>query len=242
MADKHPYTSGSGSITQVVNQLRRAFPSPFTAETLKKLSIAPNNESYVLNILKFIGILDGEGKKVSTAASVFNKHDRMEFQQGFAELVKTAYNELFELHGDDAWTLDSNKLISFFRTHDETSDVVGRRQASTFQALARISGKLAEDVTPASPPRASKPSANPKRTKKTLASTTNDIETAVTSNANLITPQPVGSAGHPTGDQWNNGVALTVRIEINLPAAGEQSTYDAIFKSIRENLMNGNCV
>jgi hypothetical protein len=35
-------------------------------------------------------------------------------------------------------------------------------------------------------------------------------------------------------------VGLTVRIEINLPPGGDQATYDAIFKSIRENLLNGN--
>jgi hypothetical protein len=34
-------------------------------------------------------------------------------------------------------------------------------------------------------------------------------------------------------------VGLTVRIEINLPADGDQDTYDRIFKSIRENLLNG---
>jgi hypothetical protein len=34
-------------------------------------------------------------------------------------------------------------------------------------------------------------------------------------------------------------LGLTVRIEINLPAQGDQKTYDTIFKSIRENLLNG---
>ncbi len=33
-------------------------------------------------------------------------------------------------------------------------------------------------------------------------------------------------------------MALTVRIEINLPANGTQDTYDMIFKSIRANLIN----
>ena len=35
-------------------------------------------------------------------------------------------------------------------------------------------------------------------------------------------------------------LGLTVRIEINLPPSGDQATYDAIFKSIRANLLNGN--
>jgi hypothetical protein len=41
----------------------------------------------------------------------------------------------------------------------------------------------------------------------------------------------------PVATQGNN-VGLTVRIEINLPAGGDKETYDTIFKSIRENLLN----
>jgi len=32
---------------------------------------------------------------------------------------------------------------------------------------------------------------------------------------------------------------LTVRIEVNLPADGDQETYDNIFRSIRKNLIDG---
>jgi hypothetical protein len=32
---------------------------------------------------------------------------------------------------------------------------------------------------------------------------------------------------------------LTVRVEINLPSDGDQETYDRIFRSIKENLLNG---
>ena len=41
------------------------------------------------------------------------------------------------------------------------------------------------------------------------------------------------SGGHPQRD-----VGLTVRIEVNLPPAADQETYDRIFKSIRANLLN----
>jgi len=232
MADKHPYTSSSTGITQVVQQLRRSFPAVVTSETLKKLGIAPNNESYVLNMLKFLGVLDGESKKVPSAAGVFSKHDHTEFQQGFADLIENAYRELFELHAQGAWTLDSNKLISFFRTHDETSDIVGRRQATTFQTLARLAGKLSEEATSPSPPRPSTPLRSSKTAKKAAATTE--------SHATKLPTPPAAPSGNFSGDQGPSGVALTVRIEINLPAGGDQSTYDAIFKSIRENLMNGN--
>lgn len=236
MADKHPYMSGSGGVNQLVTQLRRSFPATVTADTLKKLGIAPNNESFVLNIMRFIGVLDSENKKSSAAGPIFSKHDSAEFQAGFAKLVSDAYKELFELHGTAAWTLSQDKLISFFRTHDETSNVVGTRQASTFQALARISGKL-EDATSSAPPSKTRV-ANAGTTKPTKKSTVKS-----TSNENQVAPKSVMEIKSNAVEGKNAlqaGMALTVRIEINLPAGGDQSTYDYIFKSIRENLLNGN--
>ena len=43
----HPYISGAGNITQMVVQLRKSFPATVSSDTVKKLGLAPNNESYV---------------------------------------------------------------------------------------------------------------------------------------------------------------------------------------------------
>lgn len=237
MADKHPYMSGSGGVTQLVAQLRKLFPTTVTADTLKKLGIAPQNETYVLNIMKFIGVLDSENKKTAAAGPVFTKHDNAEFQQEFAKLVVDPYHELFDLHGENAWTLPLDKLISFFRNHDGTSDIVGKRQASTFQTLARISGKLNDGGTVVGNPVSNNGSA--KIAKKVSPPKRQSLSAAVPSAAPasesaLIQPPAQASSGETAG------VGLTVRIEINLPPGGDQATYDAIFKSIRENLLNGN--
>ncbi|WP_150553582.1 DUF5343 domain-containing protein [Pandoraea soli] len=133
-------------LTQLTSQLRRSFPAIVTADTLKKLEIAPNNETYLLNILKFVGVLDAENKKTGEATPIFNQHNDEEFQTQFSKLVERAYSELFDLHGSNAWGLSIDKLIAFFRNHDGTSDIVGKRQASTFQALARISGKAVDET------------------------------------------------------------------------------------------------
>ena len=57
MASTHPYISGAGNIAQMVAQLRKSFPSTITSETVKKLGIAPNNESYIINALQFIDVI-----------------------------------------------------------------------------------------------------------------------------------------------------------------------------------------
>lgn len=235
MADKHPYASGSGAVTQLISHLRKSFPPTVTADTLKKLSIAPQNETYVLNIMKFIGVLDAENKKTASASTVFNKHDNADFQQDFEKLVAAPYHELFSLHGEDAWTLPLDKLISFFRSHDGTSEIVGKRQAGTFQTLARISGKL-ED-TPLTTHSVSNNSGS-----KT-ARRVSPVKKPLLSAATKASLPASGSTILEQSDQTKSGgaaeVGLTVRIEINLPPGGDQATYDAIFKSIRENLLNG---
>lgn len=72
MAESHPYVSGAGNVVQAVNHLRKSFPATVKADTFKKLGIAPNNESYVINTLRFTGVLDAEGKKTSAATKAFS--------------------------------------------------------------------------------------------------------------------------------------------------------------------------
>jgi Family of unknown function (DUF5343) len=219
VAEKHLYAS-PGAVIKAVNQFRKQFPPKIGGDTLKKLSIAPNNESYVINTLRFVGAIDLEGNKTEKATTVFNQHELPAFQKAFGDMVKAAYSELFALHTDTAWTLPGDKLISFFRNTDQTSDILGRKQASTFQALASLAG---HGEMPAAP----NPQAKPKEVKqKSLKMKASESVPVV----NNVVPPVVNG---PQRD-----VGLTVRIEVNLPAAADQETYDRIFRSIRENLLN----
>lgn len=71
MADTHPYISGAGNVAQMIARLRKAFPASISAETVKKHGLAPNNESYVINVLQFIGVIDAEGKKTARGGQSF---------------------------------------------------------------------------------------------------------------------------------------------------------------------------
>lgn len=222
MADTHPYISGAGNIAQMVTQLRKSFPGTITSETVKKLGLAPNNESYVINVLQFIGIIDSEGKKTPQAAKVFSHHKDDEFTKNFGALVEKAYTSLFELHGSDAWGIDNDELITFFRQSDQTSATIGGRQASTFKVLAGLSGH--GDLPGPKPKKA----ASVGKTSGTKIGKTKSIEKASVSAEDIKQKREVPG---PFG--------LTVRVEINLPADGSRETYDNIFKSIRENLLGG---
>lgn len=227
MADKHPYISGSGPLFQAIAQLRKSFPAGgVTAETLRKLGLAPNNESYVINTLRFVSVIDEEGKRTQEAAKVFSHHDEAAFQKAFGPLVKSAYSDLFDVHGDDAWKLDLDSLIQYFRSTDDTSSIVGRRQATTFQALSALSGYAEAPTIKTVSSKKSEPKSTTKKTGKSQAKQRQETPPL---EAPVPTPPPLG----------NGAFGLTVRVEINLPADGDQDTYDRIFKSIRENLING---
>jgi hypothetical protein len=221
VADKHPYISAPGYLVQVVTHFRRSFPTLVTAETLKKLGFAPKNESYVLNVLRFLGFIDQEGNRTDLATKVFSLHDDTEFSQELAKVVTETYSDLFELHGENAWELDADTLITFFRSSDETTEVVGQRQAKTFQLLAAFSGHGEVPEARTSAPKPSTPTTKRKRVTK-----------APSVGESPALPAQISSRGKAAD------FGLTVRIEINLPADGDQETYDRIFRSIRENLLS----
>jgi hypothetical protein len=218
MAEKHPYSPGPGGVSAAISQFQKSFPKTVTSETLKKLGIAKNNETYIINVLRFIGAIDADGNRTEVAGRVFSKSGE-DFEKDFEAMLTQAYRDLFALHLEAAWTLPLDKLKAFFRHSDQTSDLVGRLQATTFQLLAAFAGH-GQAPLPAQPKPTSKPQQNkPKRTPSSTGTT--------------------GSASVVSNKELPRDVGLTVRVEVNLPAGAEQETYDRIFRSIRENLLNG---
>ena len=219
----HPYISGAGNITSLIGFLRMSFPSTVTSETVKKLGLASNNESYVINVLQFLGLIDQQGNRTEQGHDVMTKHDDEEFRSSFEAVVKSAYSDLFDVRGEDAWTVGKDQLIGYFRSADKTSDIIGGRQAGVFMALRELAGHQSEGNGATKPRIVRASRAKVPTTKKESVEQKKPIE--------LQRPAVILSSEQPKVD-----MALTVRIEINLPAEGTQETYDAIFKSIRANL------
>ncbi|MCZ7486459.1 DUF5343 domain-containing protein [Rhizobium rhizogenes] len=220
----HPYISGPGNITQMIGFLRKNFPGTVSAETVKKYQIASNNESYVINALQFLGIIDEEGKRTDKGHEVLLL-PQGEFENAFASLVREAYADLFEIRAEDAWTLTKAELTAYFRTNDKTSEIIGGRQAGVFQAFSALAGNE-QQVAPTKS-RVGTSNGNSKATKPKLAKPKKADA--------IVEPVTVSAPSHVSS---RRDMALTVRIEINLPAEGSQETYDNIFKSIKANLID----
>ena len=207
----------------MIQQLRKNFPASVTAETVKKLSIASNNESYVINALQFIGVIDEEGKRTEVGSKIFSQHSDEDFAKGFKELLEKAYADLHNLHGDGMWKLGRDKLIAYFRNSDKTSSAIGQRQAAVFQTFAGLAG-FAE--------------VEPKVKNGTKAKVKAKAAPAKAVTKAKAAPIIEMAEDDATGGNGKRNMALTVRVEINLPAGGTRETYDAIFQSIRANRLN----
>jgi hypothetical protein len=218
----HPYISGAGNITQMIGYLRKNFPVTVTADTVRKLGLASNNESYVINVLQFLGLIDEEGKRTDIGHEVMSIHNEEEFRKTFEGVIRQAYKELLELRGNDAWTMSRDDLVSYFRSADKTSDIIGARQAGVFMALRELLGYGNPPSGSATKPKPASPAKSKMASKKPKAETQQ---------------KTIESGDAPLGSKQKSDMALTVRIEINLPAEGSPETYDAIFKSIKANLL-----
>jgi hypothetical protein len=216
----HPYTKTIAGLVATVRQLRSAFPPTVSAETLRKWSIASNNEAPIIVVLRFLKLIDEEGKKLPENAKAFVEHEDTAFATKFEAIVRDAYTELFDTWGDAAWQLEKNKLIAFFRNADGTSARVGQEQAATFLALASLAGHGAPPPTTAQ--------TSPKPSKAMKASKTAAVKPA---SADATNAKRLSSEGALSP-------AVTLRVEINRPVTEDQSVYDSIFKSIRAHLLN----
>jgi hypothetical protein len=136
----YPYISGQAAVLGAFAQLKKNFPAKVDADYLKRFAIAPANESYIISILRFLDLIDGdEGARRDENVEFFYGTDEA-FQSGLEKRVREAYANLFDEMGSDALTADKTALAHWFRTSDKTSDLIGQRQASTFQTLAALAG------------------------------------------------------------------------------------------------------
>jgi hypothetical protein len=228
----YPYISGQTAVIAAVAQLRKGFPPKVDAGYLQRFDIAPANESYVISILRFLGLIDEDGARIEANTAYFYGNDDS-FKSGLEGALRSAYSQMFDEMGDSALSAERGDLTHWFRAADKTSDLVGQRQATTFQTLAALAGH------------GELPSTRGRATKKTVAAT-GGTDTKAKVNTRAVPkkdedrPLSGGSAGGSRKGDASTGqdVALTVRIEVNLPAGGDDDTYDAIFASIKKHLMS----
>lgn len=84
----YPYISGQAALLGAFGQLRKGFPAKIDAGYLQRFNIAPANESYIISILRFLGLIDEEGNRVEDKTSYFFANDES-FQSGLENTLRS---------------------------------------------------------------------------------------------------------------------------------------------------------
>ncbi|MCL2541439.1 MAG: DUF5343 domain-containing protein [Nocardioidaceae bacterium] len=232
----YPYISGQGALIAAFTQLRKNVPPKVDASYLQRFNIAPANESYVISVLRFIGLINEDGDRVEDNTGFLYGNDES-FKEGMEAALRSSYVDLFSDMGDDALDADKSALAHWFRSSDKTSELVGNRQASTFLTLAALAGHGEIPARATTTKKTTTKGAAP--TKKTAAKKSVAKKVTETSVEDARSDGD-GSRGGQGKVKVSNGqeVGLSVRIDVNLPPGGDAETYDAIFASIKKHLMS----
>jgi hypothetical protein len=225
-----PYTASQGALTQAFAQIRKSPPSKIDSSYLQRFNIAPGNESYIISVLRFLGIINEEGIRPDGGSDYLFGNDEA-FKGGLEGAVRSAYEQLFD-EMNDAFEADRDTLIHWFRTADKTSGIVGQRQAATFLTLAALAGHGEPPTFRANTQKPASTGTNSAKKQKVPAAKSTTKQDSAQSDA------PESQNAQPAGVPLGREVGLTVRVEVNLPADGDASTYDAIFASIKKHLMS----
>jgi uncharacterized protein DUF5343 len=204
---------------QVYGQLPKLFetlrsgtaPPKFTRQYLKDLDFKSSNHLQFIPLLKGLGFLTADGSPTERY-----KHflDGTRWRQILAESVREAYGDIFVLKARPA-NSDLQMITGKFKSTYNLSDLQAERAARTFLALANLADP---DILYG----VGKPEGVPQQMEHAdqFPSTTPPI------NGTSILATPSKSE-----------VGLHYNIQIHLPATKDIEVYNAIFKSLRDHLI-----
>jgi hypothetical protein len=218
MALTDAYVQVYGQIPQFFEELSKGqAPDQFTVQHLKDLGFSSSNHRALIPLLKELGFLSPEG------APTQRYHDYRNpalSRQVMAQAIREAYGDIFVLRSNPTET-DRTLVEGKFKSAHNKSENVAKLMAATFFALADLA-----DLTAPVPP-AKKSDAEPLPEPAKV-----EVEPPKVS-PNQQLPAAVAGSGPAKAT-----TTLHYNIQIHLPATKDVEVYNAIFKSLREHLLD----
>ncbi len=209
MALSNAYLFQIKTLPQILRAIREAqAPDRFTYSFLEALGFKSTNDRGIIGVLKALGFLDESG---NPKQPYFDYLDEERHRSVLAAGIRRAYADLFKLNSK-ANEKDTSWVKNKLRTLTQGSkgDAVLNKMATTFTALC----KEADFTAPSVPARET---ITPPEAEEAVSEITR-AESAVT-------------------ESQREPLALRYNINIELPAVRDRLVYDAIFKSLRDNLL-----
>lgn len=185
-------------------------PERFTIQHLKDLGFTSTNHRPFIPLLKALGFLTPDGQPT---ARYHEYRNEAQARHIMGQALKETYADLFVLRARPAES-DRSILEGKFKSAHNVSDRVAKLMAGTFYALlalADLDSATSEPATPASPPK--KEPAAP------------------------VKPEPGEEEELLAGNGRRGATSLHYNIQIHLPATKDIEVFNAIFKSLKEHLL-----
>ena len=209
MAVPSAYLTTTRNTAAIFEAIQRAgVPERFTYEFLKQLGFGSSGDRPTIPVLKAIGFLDDS----SQPTALYRRFkDKSIAKSVMAQALRQGYSDLYAVD-TEAHNKTTGQLAGMFARLSDKGEAVTAKMAVTFKALASMADFEADaQVEP--PP----------------------AEASVTAEG----AEPLVEAGSPDDQVATGSSVLTLRhdIHIHLPVSTEVAVFDAIFKSIRNNLL-----
>lgn len=187
-------------------------PDKFTVSHLNGLGFTSSNDRGIIGLLKDLGFLSTDG----TPTDRYHAYrDKSKSKAVMAEALREAYGDLFHINENPSEN-DRDAIIGKFKSAHNTTDRVAEQQARTFLTLLKLADLKAKPPgkMPTPPPEAEKLEQPAKKERQPEA-------------PSALPPQ---AAQAFTGFRYN--------IEVHLPPTKDPEVYNAIFKALKEHLLD----
>jgi hypothetical protein len=138
----YPYTPVTGKLKALLQKVRSTgTPPKLTAAHLKVLGFSSSNDPSMINVLKFIGLVDSSGIPTPLWSEYRGKNHRTVLGRA----IKQGYSDLFALY-PDANTRSVADISHVFSTSSTAGEQVINKTVATFRTLVEESDFPATDA------------------------------------------------------------------------------------------------
>lgn len=207
MPESYPYTISNNKIEPIFARVRSAAkPERFSRETLNTWGFTASNDRAMVAVMKELGFLTDNGVPTELYDRLRDPND---WRYVLGERVKALYADLFAIDAAIQNAPDSEIKGAISRITGKDDETV-KRYYATFKTLASLAKFEPRPVKQAREER------QPAESELTATKAPSEL-----------------SEHHPEG---RRSVGYHYNIQIHLPVTTDISVYNAIFKSLKENL------
>lgn len=205
------YMSGVRNVPAIMDAIvRGTAPTKFTQQHLKDIGFSSSNDRAIIGVLKDLDFLSDDGTPTARYHAYRNP---TESRRIMGEAVREAYGDLLTINAEPT-DRDRAAIQGKFKSTHNVSDRVSEEQARTFFAFLNLADLAASNAP---------------------SSDVGAVDSADPDGEPISAGEANGSNA-PTARA--NGIQLGYTIQVHLPATTDINVYNAVFKSLKEHLLD----